>query len=149
MLVSLVGIFVAIIAVIALGAWLASRFHTDFDGTTDSLGGALLLAVTVTRVPAFWDNFKVVFVRRLLGDTGASVFYLLLAGGIIVYGAERLACWSDAVHSCSRSYTAASTPHERGLVLTRPPEVTIPGFLKTFGAPRILTCEQYREHGSF
>ncbi len=146
---AIVSALATIAFVIAAGIWLAGRFHTDEGGTTAVVGGAALLIATLTRASWFWNHPKVLFVRSLIGDKGATVVYAACSIGFGLVGVNRLAYWKSAVAICSRRYADATDSHQRVRVLQTHPDVTVPRIVGAVGKPRLLTCERYRESGAF
>jgi len=138
---------IAIVCV--LGIWLGAHYHTDTDGTMDAVGGAALFLATVTRAQWFWNHPKVLFVRGIIGDRGASGLYVAIALGLGLFAVNRIQYWHDAATTCHREYVASLDSHQRMRILASQPVVHVGGPTGMLGAPTILTCSGYREHGAF
>jgi len=141
--------FGTIALVLGLGFWLASKYHTDDGATCAAVGAIVLFVVSLLRPSWFWNHAKVVLVRSILGDTGASVFYVAISLGLGLFGANRVAYWRAAGAQCSHLYSSAIDSHRRTQVIQGRPDSTIGGIIGFVGKPQFLTCEKYRERGAW
>jgi hypothetical protein len=72
-------VLVGLLAGAAQAGW--SRNRTLWVGL-----GSFLVLLTVTRPWWFWENWKAHWLRRLMGDTGTVLVYLLLGGAMVWIG---------------------------------------------------------------
>ena len=141
--------FIALALVIgAGGAWLAHTLHID-DGPIVAIlcGVAITLAVAFRWWP-FWWHAKALLVRSILGDRGATAFYIVFGVGLVVWGGLRVRDWRADAVICRGLYLAARTSQDRIRALNHVPRLgssTGPGHKSPTGR----TCARYRDFGGF
>jgi hypothetical protein len=109
-------------AVVLFGLFLfqgSNAGRLDFDATLFT-GAAIALALLIISRPFwFWNDPRVAFVRRRLGEPATVVVYLAFAIAIGVVSVRRQLAFTHARQECQRLLAAAATPQQRMAVLYR------------------------------
>jgi hypothetical protein len=79
---NILGVYLGIALGLCAGSWvLAWVLHVQFDRVFLVVGGLLTLGGTWLRPWWFWEHPKALFLRRILGDSGTALFYMIIGMG--------------------------------------------------------------------
>jgi hypothetical protein len=83
----LVRVYLGIALGLCAGSWAIGRvLQVQFDRVFLVVGGLLTLGGGWLRPWWFWEHPKALFLRRILGDTGAALVYTILGSGMVYLG---------------------------------------------------------------
>ena len=136
--IGLVGLPAVAILVGGGGAALSDALHVAPLAVPAIAGGLAVLVCAILHPWPFWNHAAALTVRSILGDRGASVFYVVVGLGLASWGVLGIRDWSRNAASCRALFESAHTPQERVRALQEVPP----------GASR-NTCATYREFGKF
>jgi hypothetical protein len=82
-----VRVYLGILVALCAGTWALARvLHIPFDRVFLVIGGFLTLGGSWLKPWWFWQHPKALFLRRVMGDEGATLFYTIIALGMIYLG---------------------------------------------------------------
>jgi hypothetical protein len=83
----IVAVYIGLILGLSAGSWALSRvLHIQFDRVFLVVGGFLTLGGTWVRPWWFWEHPKARFLRRIIGDAGATLAYTIIGMGMVYLG---------------------------------------------------------------
>jgi hypothetical protein len=114
----------------------------DSDVVLAGIIGLFLIVATTTEVAVFWEHWKALWLRSLVGDRAAKVLYVLLGAAFVGFAGWRGALLARGSRNCAELLHGARDSHERMWALQQEPQ---PGLRRLDGGADHRTCGRYVE----